>query len=96
MNFMVRTSYPYHKFNEVNELHDKTEARPHSVHTQGVFIRPELNRGWESYAIYEVDEGKDTEFTEWINRILNLFRGTEGFSAQIDTVMKAARPTRSG
>ncbi|HEY41266.1 MAG TPA: hypothetical protein G4O18_05345 [Dehalococcoidia bacterium] len=94
MNFMVRTSYPYLKFNEVNELHNKTEARPHSVHTQGVFIRTDMNHGWESYAIYEVDEGKDTEFTQWINNILSLFRGIEGFSAQVDIVFKAARPTR--
>jgi hypothetical protein len=96
MNFMVRTSYPLNKFNDVSELFNKSEARPHSIRTQGMFLRPDLKNGWESYTIYEVDEGKETEFSQWINRVLLPFTGIEGFNAQIDTVMKTARPTRSG
>lgn len=96
MNFMVRASYPYHKFAEVIEVYNKIEARPHSVRTQGVFNRLDLEHGWETYAVYEVDEGKETEFSQWIARVLAPYAGIEGYSAQIDVVTKTARPTSRG
>ena len=96
MNFMVRTSYPPHKAAEIGALYNKSEARPHSVHTQGMFTRVDLKHGWETYAIYEVEEGKETEFNQWIVRVLTPYAGIAGFNAQIDTVMKSARPASRG
>lgn len=96
MNFMVRTSYPPHKGAEVAALYNKSEARPHSVRTQGMFNRVDLKHGWETYTIYEVEEGKETEFNQWITRVLTPYAAIEGFNAQIDTVTKVVRPTSRG
>jgi len=42
-----------------------------------MFNRVDLKYGWETYAIYEVDEGKEDEFNQWIVRVLTPYASIE-------------------
>lgn len=87
MHVMITTTYPLHKAIEVaevfNRLGEPTEAFLKRLY---VFSRPDLESGWKSYTIEEVEEGKEYEGLWAIGQRLAQYAGIEGYKFDMRVV----------
>ena len=93
MFFLVRSIWPSHKQTEALEAFNKMPRTPAFVKALGTYNRPDIKHGFETYAIFEVEEGKEAEGLQHITQRMAPYNSVEGFEWQVDVVMKSARPT---
>jgi len=63
MFVMIRSKFPTHKSSEVRNIWNKQpKPKPYVTHI-GTFNRLDLENGYESYGLYEIEDGK---YAEWV------------------------------
>lgn len=92
MFFLIRSTYPWHKQPEVNEIWNKASPPPPYSKSVGVFTTTDLENGVKSYSIVEVEDGKEAEWVQVTAQNLMRYSNIEGYRLQVDMVFKAPEP----
>ena len=87
MFLLVRSIWPSHKQTEVMEAFNKMPRTPEFVKSLGTYNRPDIEHGFEAYAIFELEAGKENEGLQELSRSMVPFFDIEGFRYRIETVM---------
>jgi hypothetical protein len=93
MFVLIRTKYPPNKFSEATAMWNKQPKPAPYAKSLGTFNRVDLNNGWETYTIVEVQDDKYSEWFQAAAKALFPFMSIEGYELQIDVVSKSATPT---